>query len=52
MKADSSFVEEDFKKLFNYQMMKPDDEENNDFADKVDEELDGAIFRKKKVYYF
>lgn len=53
MNADKSFGEEDFKNLFNYQMMKPENEEDNyEFNDDLDEELDGAVFRKKKVYYF
>jgi hypothetical protein len=53
MNADKLFGEDDFKKLFNYQMMKPEKEEDNyEFDDQLDEELDGAVFRKKKVYYF
>jgi len=53
MKADKLFGEDDFKKLFNYQMTKPEnDADNYEFKTDADDELDGAVFRKKKVYYF
>lgn len=55
MKADKNWGESDYNKLFKYQMEKPENDDNYDFEDGVgkdDDDMDGSIFRKKKVYYY